>query len=409
MDYNILLDLAVELGYRLAINGAETYRIEESISRVLAAYGIQAEVFAIPNCLHVSMETPDGIPLTRMRRIEHHGNNLDAMEVYSNLSRRVCTEHPDTQVWTLWLKEAESKPRSYSILYQLLGGFLAGCGYCIVFGGGYIDCLWAGICGIAVAIVNYYLSKMRINNFFATIVSAFVMALIAYSVVSIGFSHNADTIIIGTLMILVPGLLFTNALRDIIFGDTNSGINRIVQVFLIAAAIALGTGAAWKFCALIFNTYPEAAAIVHPLLIDAVACFIGCLGFVILFNIHGKGSPLCALGGMLTWITYRLTIQFTGNAHTANLLAILIATLYSEIMARIRKYPATAYLVISAFPLLPGAGIYYTMRCAVQGDLDGVINQGANAIAVAGILAVGILIVSTVFRFVSTAQQRKNA
>lgn len=409
MDYNRLLDLAVELGYRLAMNGAETYRIEESVSRALATYNIHAEVFAIPNCLHVSIETPDSIPLTRMRRIGQHGNNLDAMEVYSNLGRRVCQEKPDPILWEQWLQEAGYKPRSYSFLFQLLGGFLAGCGYCIVFGGGYIDCLWAGVCGIAVALLNSCLNKLKINNFFATILAAFVMALIAYSVVSLGFSSNADTIIIGTLMILVPGLLFTNALRDIIFGDTNSGINRVVQVFLIAAAIALGTGAAWTFCFHIFGSNIAGIVISHPLLIDSIACFIGCFGFVILFNIHGKGSPLCAIGGMLTWITYRLTLGLTGNIYTGNFFAIVVAGLYSEIMARIRKYPATAYLVISAFPLLPGAGIYYTMRCAVQGDIQGVISQGANTLAVAGILAVGILLISTIFRFVSTIQSKRKA
>ena len=55
-----------------------------------------------------------------------------------------------------------------------------------------------------------------------------------------------DSSIIGALMILVPGLLITNSMRDIIYGDTNSGINRIVQVLLSAFAIALGTAAAWR-------------------------------------------------------------------------------------------------------------------------------------------------------------------
>ena len=57
MDYYGLLDVTTELGYQLAMSGAETYRVEESITRIFAAYGITAEVFAIPNCLHVSLET----------------------------------------------------------------------------------------------------------------------------------------------------------------------------------------------------------------------------------------------------------------------------------------------------------------------------------------------------------------
>ena len=80
MDYNILMDLSVELGYRLAMNGAETFRIEESINRIMLTYGVTAEVFAIPNCLIVSIETPEGELMTRMRRIGYHGNDLDGVE-----------------------------------------------------------------------------------------------------------------------------------------------------------------------------------------------------------------------------------------------------------------------------------------------------------------------------------------
>ena len=88
MDYNTLLELTTDLGYRLAMNGAETFRIEESIRRILAAYDIESEVFAIPNCLTVSIETHDGKPMTRMRRIGFHGNDLDTVEKYNNLFRR---------------------------------------------------------------------------------------------------------------------------------------------------------------------------------------------------------------------------------------------------------------------------------------------------------------------------------
>ena len=73
MDYNILLDLATDLGYELAMCGAETFRVEESVSRVLSSYGIASEVFAIPNYLIVTVMMEDGTPITRMRRIGNHG------------------------------------------------------------------------------------------------------------------------------------------------------------------------------------------------------------------------------------------------------------------------------------------------------------------------------------------------
>ena len=95
MDYNILLDLATDLGYELAMCGAETFRVEESVSRVLSSYGIASEVFAIPNYLIVTVMMEDGTPITRMRRIGSHGNDLDAVEKFSGLSRAYCSRRPE--------------------------------------------------------------------------------------------------------------------------------------------------------------------------------------------------------------------------------------------------------------------------------------------------------------------------
>ena len=401
MDYNTLLDIATELGYQLAMSGAETFRVEESINRVMAAYGIHAEVFAIPNCLHVSIETPNGVPITRMRRIGQHGNDLDAVEKFSNLSRRLCAECPDLETAKSWLLNTSNSRKQYTLPMNLLGNFLGACGFAIMFGGGFIDSLCAGICGIIIGLVNKLMDHLKANQFFRIIAASFLMALLAYVSGSFGISSNVDAVIIGALMILVPGLLFTNALRDIIYGDTNSGINRIVHVLLIAAAIALGTGAALNFTDTLFEIPTTTIAIEHGLLATAIACFIGCIGFFIVFNIHGPGGFLCAIGGMLTWITYNLMLHLGSNDVLAYFLATMVAALYAESMARIRKYPAISYLVVSVFPLIPGAGIYYTTNHLVRGDMSSFAAQGTHTIAIAGAMAVGILLVSTVFRFIN--------
>ena len=83
----------------------------------------------------------------------------------------------------------------------------------------------------------------------------------------------------------VPGLIFTNAMRDIIFGDTNSGINRIVQVLLIAAAIALGTGSGWRAADIIFVIPSSIQPVAHTYVIQNIATFFACVGFAIIFNI----------------------------------------------------------------------------------------------------------------------------
>lgn len=407
MEYSKLLDLATDLGYHLAMSGAETFRVEESISRIFAAYEIDAEVFVIPNCMHVSIEPVIGQPLTRMRRIGAHGNDIDAVERYSDLSRRICRERPSSEIAMQWLAETKKQERQYSFPVYLLGNALGALGFTILFGGGLVDALLSGVCGVLVGLIIYWMDKLGANQFFRTIAAAFPMAFLAYTFNTFFPTVRSDCVIIGALMILVPGLLFTNAMRDIIFGDTNSGSNRIVQVLLIAVAIALGAAVAWNVVAFIWVAPLSPAPISHILLMECLGCAIGCLGFAITFNVHGPGALLCILGGILTWVVYHMGLKLGVGEIGAYFYGAVFASAYSEVFARIRKCPAIGYLVIAVFPLIPGAGVYYTMQYAVQGQMDLFTSKGMHTAAIAGAMAVGILLISTVFRLWSTRQIHK--
>ena len=398
MNYSSLLDLATDLGYELAMCGAETFRIEESINRILKTYDVTSEVFAIPNCLIVSIETPEGKLMTRMRRIGYHGNDLDGVECFNAICRAICNRKPSMEEAREWLNSSHKIRRSFSVPVYLLGNVLGAFGFAFFFGGNLNDALLAGICGLVLGLMGRFMGTMKTNPFFKTITSSFVMACIAYAMAGMGLTNNVDAVIIGTLMILVPGLLFTNAMRDIIYGDTNSGVNRIVQVLLIAMAIALGTAAGWGVTAGIWTHTASNPAIDYPGLMQCAVCLIGCIGFAILFNVHSWGLPLCAIGGCCTWAVYLIAMEVTGNIYVANFWATAFAATYSEVMARIRKYPATSYLVVSLFPLLPGAGIYYTMGYALEGSMTLALHKGLQTAAVAGVMAVGILVVSTAVR-----------
>ena len=407
MDYNTLLELTADLGYRLAMSGAETFRIEESVRRILSTYGIESEVFAIPNCLTVSIETHDGKPMTRMRRIGFHGNDLDTVEKYSNLSRRICNEKPEPSVARQWLNETDASIRSYSLPVLLLGNYMGAFGFAIVFGGSFIDGICSGISGILIGLISYFLGKRKVNPFFTTIAAAFFMAFSSYSMGALGIARSADMVVIGALMILVPGLIFTNAMRDIIFGDTNSGINRIVQVLLVAAAIALGTGAGLRAADLIFDIPSVPLPLVHLYEFQNIATFIACVGFAIIFNIHGLGIVICAFGGMITWVVYCICSYFGADLYVCYFFATITAALYSEIMARVRKYPAISYLVVGIFPLIPGAGIYYATSYLMQGDRSAFDEKALQTIGIAGVIAVGILMVSTLVRLWSGWKTQK--
>lgn len=407
MDYNKLLDFTVDLGYELSMCGAETYRVEESITRIFAAYGIQAEVFAIPNNIIVSIIRPDGKPTTRMRRIGFHGNDLDSVELFSALSRRICREKPDADTAMELLEKAIRSKRRHSLPITLLGYFLGCAGFAIFFGGGVIDACVSGLSAMVVCMISRFMDKYKANTFFSTLLASIPLAVIPYCFGAIGLCPNADAAVIGAVMSLVPGLLFTNAIRDIIFGDTNSGVNRIIQVLMIAVAIACGTAVAFNFSTAVWGMPHSVADIDHNFFIQCIASVLGCMGFSIIFNIHGPGMLLCVLGGVATMAIYTLVMALGYDEMTAVLIASACSAIYAEVMARVRKCPAIGYLIIGLIILIPGSSLYYAIHNLIIGRSELFSAYAMKTVKIAGLMAAGILLVSTVVRIWTTWKQKK--
>ena len=405
MNYIALMDLVSAIATKLAVSGAETYRVEESVRRICAAYGLDARVYAIPHSLFITIMIPGEHPMNQLCRMDHLGTDLEAVEQYSNLSRKICAEKPDWEEALRWLETSNHTQKHYSLPFDLLGHILVASGFCLFFGGSSMDALCAGLCGLLLGFLTRWLGKT--NAFFQKIISAFLMALVAYGCSALGLTNNVDTSVIGALMLLVPGILFTNALRDIIFGDTNSGINRIVEVLLIAVAISLGTAAAWNLSLSLWGAAENAPVIAYGPFLQCIFSIVASYGFVVIFNIHGFGSFLCALGGGITWAAFCIVQALGGQDLMCYFLATVVAAVFAEVMARIRKYPATSYLISCLLPLIPGSGIYYAAQQAMQGNSQGFVFYGSRTLAIAGCMAVGILLVVTLTKVITTHRTTK--
>mgnify|MGYP005897960631 CR=1 FL=1 len=241
MDYDKLLNLGVELGRRLMDSGAEIYRVEESVERLLQAYGLEPQIFAIPNCLIVSVTTPQGHPITRMCRIPTHGTDIELLERCNELCRRLCKD-PVPVEEAERLVEQLSNTRQFPPQVLLLGYAMTTGFFALFFGGGFLDCLSAGLCGLAVgACILFGQFLTGSNIFFCTVVQAALASGMSLLLVRLGLGSNLEAITIGTLMVLVPGRALTNAMREIMAGDIFSGLNRTAEVLLVATAMALGT------------------------------------------------------------------------------------------------------------------------------------------------------------------------
>ena len=128
--------------------------------------------------------------------------------------------------------------------------------------------------------------------------------------------------------------------------------------------------------------------------------FLACVAFGLVYNIHGVGILICGLGGALGWFVYLAAQALSSGSILAAFLAAAVIAVFSECMARLRRCPVTGYLQVALLPLVPGSGIYYSMRYCVAGDNELFLSTLFNTLGMAASLAVGAMLASTVVRIV---------
>ncbi len=235
-----ILKAACKLGRNILENGGEIYRVEETINFFLEAYGIfDAQIFAIPATIIVTIEEEGERPLTIVERVKGSSINLDKLSKFNDLSRRACQNKLSIESVMQEIEEIRAE-KPYSFFMSLMAFGFTAFFFCLFWKGDLRDSLVAFVCGLSTKYCLDFMSRGKTNIFFSNAVSSAVIAYIAILCVNLGLAHHYDKIIIGAIMSLVPGVAITNIMRDIIAGDVITGTTKLAEVLLIALAIAVG-------------------------------------------------------------------------------------------------------------------------------------------------------------------------
>lgn len=119
----------------------------------------------------------------------------------------------------------------------------------------------------------------------------------------------------------------------------------------------------------------------------------GTLSFAVLFACPRRTLPYCALVGAVGWFVYEVAVLYGASTSAASLIAVIPLTLLARLFAVVLKSPVTVFLLTGIFPLVPGAGIYYTAYYFIQGDNALSLANGISTFKIAVALAVGIALV----------------
>lgn len=221
---NKLIDISSEIGKRIIENGGEVSRAEDTIRRILASQGIKNfSVFCINSVVIVGTDNHISI-----KRITKNDLNLFEIDKYNSISRAICNDEKYIPCHN-----------KYHILTELFAIILGTGSFCIYFGGSLVDSLIAGIIGIII----FYLPKISNAIFCQTFIQSTVAGILSFVPFSLGLKSNPNNITMGAIMLLVPGITISTAIRDIMYSDTISGIIELTESIFVGLAIALGIGA----------------------------------------------------------------------------------------------------------------------------------------------------------------------
>lgn len=245
-ERNDLLHEFLNLGEMMLRVGAEIKRVEDTLIRMGKAYGAdKMNVFVITSSIVITMHFPDGQELTQTRRIMNEsGTDFTKLELLNELSRSCCENPLSTEDLKKELEQLNRKPSQAQVC---LGSVLGAGSFAIFFGGTLLDGICAAVFALFICFMQRKLKRVCPNNMIFTLLCSLITGIGICLLTKLYPPFHLDKIMIGDIMLLIPGIAMTNSVRDILVGDTISGVMRLIESLLWAGSIACGFMLAIRF------------------------------------------------------------------------------------------------------------------------------------------------------------------
>ncbi len=237
------VELALYAGEIMLKNGAETYRVEDTIIRICKMHDIHSvESFVTPTGIFVSVnDIPDSPSISFIKRIKNRTINLNKVSKVNDFSRKISNINLSFEEGMRELRIIDFIP-AYGKLFEGLGAGIASAFFGVLLGANILDVLISFFISIVIYLVLEFIDSLDTNLFIQNTIGGAIAAFLAIVAITLNIGIDIDKIIISSIMILLPGVAITNAVRDSISGDLISGLARTAEAIIIAVSIAIGVG-----------------------------------------------------------------------------------------------------------------------------------------------------------------------
>lgn len=387
-----VMEVASMAGRIMLENGAEIARVEEVMSRIATHYGTDScNFFVLSNGIFTTDSNH-----AKVEHIPFHGSQFDKVVEVCRVSRQVERGQLSIQQCEAKL-QAIRRMNAHPATEQIFASALGSAGFCAIFGGGIVDCAVSFVCGLLlwiyiIALGNRYMSKITSN-----IAGGMLVSLLCIVCHHLGIGHLGN-IITGAIIPLVPGVPFTNGIRDLANEDYIAGATRLLDALMVFLCIAAGVSFAFML------DYAVMGEMIHidgmhtdpftsTWAFQIVASLVGTAAFAVLFGVPRRYYIDCGLCGMAGWLTYMVFMRLCGSSVViATFFAAIVVAVLSYGFAMFRRCPVIVFLVCGIFPLVPGAGVFWTTYNVVSDQLSSALTTGFTALKLTFAIVFGIII-----------------
>ncbi|MGI6737079.1 MAG: threonine/serine ThrE exporter family protein [Anaerovoracaceae bacterium] len=396
-----VLRLAIRAGEIMMQSGAEIYRVEDTITRICTACHIpNVEVFATPTGIFVSLDPgeDDSDVFTYVSRLHYSNTNLRKISEINSFSREFTTTDLSRQEGLARLEEI-SREKRHPVWLNLIAACVVSMSFCLLMAGTPRDAICSGVIGTCSYLLSLFLYKYAINYFIRGLCCCAMATAMALLSVSLSLGQSSGAMVIGSLMLFVPGAAITNSIRDFLSGDMLAGIARFTEALVVAISLAAGAGIMLKIWSISGMTI-QSMTTSEDLLIPILLGFASTFGFCILLNVPYRDIlPATCIGGC-GWLACELAAACGFGDIASTFLGACTVGLFSDILSRALHQASTVYTIPSIMILVPGARIYYTMVELIGGKLANAAILGAQTLFAAGAIAIGLLVVGAVISII---------
>lgn len=395
-----ILDFCVELSRRMIVSGANLERVNLSIERICHAYGLhEVSCLLLTTRIQLCARDHEGRYCSRTLSIPPAGIDLEKLKQLNRLSYTVVEKQPSTERLMKMLDDA-SVTRGYPDWVIMLGRVGAMISLCLIFGG-----TWRELIPVVLVTVmmHYLMALMALPSLDKIVVNAVTMFIATTAVLFItrtGISEEIPVIIITISMLVIPGIPLVNAVRNLLCGFEMNGTLQLMKVIVETLAMAMGIYLAlWIFGEGIYNYDIQVTPMTDPLLL-IIFSFTASVSFGVTQRIRPHDLFLAGLGSAIT----RVALIFFSAVSPTRLVYVsvsaLVAALYAELLANLRRDPSTYFIYPSIVPLIPGDLFYYALIGMYLSDRGMFETNGLECLLALIGMSIGFVVSSIIAHYI---------